>query len=136
MASSYIPARAELAELLPMVGAHRAAIAEALADVPRPQALDEKAALAIVGIERAAQDRPAFRVTVRAPDGAKPTLFAEGPENWYLSTSFPAEGNSFVVTVEDQPKDASGPVPVRLTLVAGDDAIETEVRLDAGQQPR
>ncbi len=131
-----IPARAELSELLPTIGAHRAAIEEALAHVPRPQALNEKAALAIVGIERAAKDRPTFRVTVRAPDGAKPTLFAEGPENWYLSTSFPAEENNFVVTVEDQPKDASGAIPVRLTLVAGDDAIETEVRLDAGQQPR
>lgn len=131
-----IPARAELSELLPATGAHRAAIEEALAHVPRPQTLDQKAALAIVGIERAAQDRPAFRVTVRTPDGAKPTLFAEGPENWYLSTSFPVEGNSFVITVEDRPKDVSGPIPVRLTLVAGDDAIETEVRLDAGQQPR
>ncbi|WP_170151542.1 protein-disulfide reductase DsbD domain-containing protein [Microvirga subterranea] len=131
-----IPARAELSEALPADGAHRDAIEGALAHVPRPQPLDARAALAIVGIEQAAQDKSAFRVTVRAPDGAKPTLFAEGPENWYLSTSFPDAGNTFTVTVEDRPKDATGPIPVRLTLVAGPHAIETEVRLDAGQQPR
>jgi len=38
--------------------------------------------------------------------------------------------------VEDMPKTVSGPVPVRLTLVAGDNAVETEVNLDAGRQPR
>lgn len=131
-----IPARAELSETLPADGAHRATIEGALARVPRTQPLGAKAPLSVVAVERAVQDRLAFRVTVQAPAGTKPTLFAEGPENWYLSASFPDEGNTFTVTVEDRPKDASGPVPVRLTLVAGDDAIETELRLDAGQQPR
>jgi DsbC/DsbD-like thiol-disulfide interchange protein len=131
-----IPARAELSELLFAHGPHRAAIEEALASVPRPQALGAKADLAVLGIERPAKDQSVFRVTVRAPEGAKPALFAEGPENWYLSSSYPGDGNTFTVTVEDQPKDASGPIAVRLTLVAGSDAIETEVRLDVGRQPR
>ena len=33
-------------------------------------------------------------------------------------------------------KDAAGPVPVRLTLVAGGKSIETEVSLDGNGQPR
>ena len=75
-------------------------------------------------------------MAVRAPAGAKPALFAEGPENWYLSTSFPDDANRFTVRIEEKPKDASGPVALRLTLVAGGKAVETQVSLDANGQPR
>ena len=61
---------------------------------------------------------------------------AAGPEDWFLSASHPADGDRFTVTVDEKPKDASGLVPLRLTLVAGDRAIETEVSLDASGQPR
>jgi DsbC/DsbD-like thiol-disulfide interchange protein len=82
------------------------------------------------------QDKLGLSVTIRAPAGTQPTLFAEGPEDWYVSTSPPDDTNRFTVSVEEKPKDASGPVPLRLTLVAGGKAIETEVSLDGSGQPR
>jgi DsbC/DsbD-like thiol-disulfide interchange protein len=132
-----IPARAEVSEALAGIGAHRAEIERALAAVPRPQPMGAQAETAVLGAERIASDKPAFRVTVKAPDGGRPALFAEGPEAWYLSTTpDDADPRRFTVTVEDGPKKASGPIPVRLTLVAGGQAVETEVRLDAAPRPR
>jgi hypothetical protein len=98
--------------------------------------LGAQADLSVLSVEPVVQDKPTFSVTVRAPEGAKPSLFAEGPENWYLSTSLPDDANRFTVVVEEKPKDASGPVPVRLTLVTGGKSIETEVSLDGNGQPR
>jgi hypothetical protein len=107
-----------------------------MAKVPRPQALGARGDLSVLSVEPLIQDKPALSVTVRAPEGAKPSLFAEGPENWYLSTSLPDDANRFTVIVEEKPKDASGPVPLRLTLVAGGKSVETEVSLDGTGQPR
>lgn len=125
-----IPARAELSIDLSGESPHRASIEAALAKVPRPRPLGATAEPAIERIE--GRDKGSYLVTVRVPDGTRPTLFAEGPENWYLSTSLPDHGNRFVVSIEDRPKGASGSIPVRLTLVAGSQATETEVSLDAG----
>jgi DsbC/DsbD-like thiol-disulfide interchange protein len=130
-----IPAHAELSLSLPGRSHDRAAIEEALARVPRPQALGDGAELSVLSATAAPGDKPALAVTVRAPAGATPALFAEGPENWYLSTSRP-DGDRFTVTVEEKPKDASGPVSLLLTLVAGDRAVETQVSLDGGGPPR
>ena len=52
-----------------------------------------------------------------------------------MSTSTPDADNNFTVTVEEKPKDAA-PALLRLTLVAGDKAIETEVSLDGNGKPR
>jgi DsbC/DsbD-like thiol-disulfide interchange protein len=131
-----IPAHADLTLDLSGAGSERKAIEAALAKVPLPQALGAQDDVSVLSIAPLAQDKPAYSVTVRTPSGAKPALFAEGPENWFLSTSHPDDDSRFTVTVEEKPKDASGPVPVRLTLVAGDKAIETEVSLDANGQPR
>lgn len=131
-----IPAHANLTLDLIQDGPDRDAIEAALAKVPRPQALGAQADLSVVSVEPVIQDKPAFSVTVRAPEGAKPSLFAEGPENWYLSTSLPDDANRFTVIVEEKPKDASGPVSLRLTLVAGGKAIETEISLDGNGKPR
>lgn len=131
-----IPAHAILTLDLIQDGPDRDAIEAALAKVPRPQALGAQADLSVVSVEPVIQDKPAFSVTVRAPEGAKPSLFAEGPENWYLSTSLPDDANRFTVIVEEKPKDASGPVSLRLTLVAGGKAIETEISLDGNGKPR
>jgi DsbC/DsbD-like thiol-disulfide interchange protein len=130
-----IPARAELSAPLSADGPHRAGIESALAAAPHPQALGAAADLAVTGVERIAGDKPAFRVMVRAPNGPRPTLFVEGPENWYVSSSPPDGTNRFTITVEQKPRDAPSQVPIRLTLVAGDRAIESEVSLDAGQRP-
>jgi DsbC/DsbD-like thiol-disulfide interchange protein len=131
-----IPAHADMALDLTGAGSERKAIETALAKVPLTQALGAQADLSILSVASLAQDKPALMVTVRAPSGTKPALFPEGPENWFLSASHPVDGDRFTVTVEEKPKDASGSVPVRLTLVAGDKAIETEVSLDAGGLPR
>ncbi len=129
-----IPAHADLTTVLSGDGSDKAAIDKALAKVPRPTSVGEKTDMGVAGIE--SRDKASFVVTVRAPDGIRPALFAEGPEDWYLSTSLADDQNRFIVTIEDRPKNASGPVPVRLTLVAGGRAVETDVRLDGSPQPR
>jgi DsbC/DsbD-like thiol-disulfide interchange protein len=134
-----IPAQADLTLTLwkDVSPAARALIDAALARVPRPQPLGGGGKLAILGVELAA-DGKGFDVKVRAPKNAQPELFVEGPDTWLLA---PAESKepatpgsatgTFRVDILDRPKQASGPVDLRLTLVAGDLAIETTTRLDA-----
>ncbi|MBF9195512.1 protein-disulfide reductase DsbD domain-containing protein [Microvirga terrestris] len=131
-----IPANADLSLDLNGADSERNAIEAALVKVPLPQALAAPADLSILSVAPLAGDKPAFTVTIRAPVGTKPALFPEGPENWFFSASHPVDGDHFILTVEEKPKDASGPVSLRLTLVAGDKAIETEVSLDASDLPR
>jgi len=114
--------------------AHRGAIEQAFARVPRPQALGAEGPLAITAVERVAGEKPTYRVTVRSPNGA--ALFAEPPENWYVSTSGPQAEGDFTLTVDEGPKDGRGPLPLRLTLATAADAIETDVQLDAGPASR
>ena len=123
-----IPARASLElTLRPGEGPHRADVEQALARVPRPQALGAEGPLAVASVERVPGDKPTYRVAVRSPGVA--TLFAEAPENWFISTSTTRPDGSFTLSIEEKPKDATGPVPLRLTLVSGEQAIETEVTL-------
>jgi DsbC/DsbD-like thiol-disulfide interchange protein len=131
-----IPAHANLSLDLTGEDADRGAIESALAKVPVAQNLGTHADLSVLSVAPLAHDKPALSVTVQAPAGTKPALFAEGPENWYLSTSLPDDANRFTVTIEEKPKDAPGPVALRLTLVAGGNAVETQVSLDANGQPR
>jgi DsbC/DsbD-like thiol-disulfide interchange protein len=129
-----IPARAELGLSLSGDTSYRALIEQALASVPQLRRLGTDETPAVTGIERVAADKPTFTVEVRAGAGA--TLFAEGPENWYVSTSAPQDDGRFTVIIEERPKNADGPVTLRLTLVAGEQAVETEVLLDESLQPR
>lgn len=131
-----IPAHADLSLSLSQGGPDRAAIEQAMAKVPQAQPLGSPGDLAVVAVQAQGGDKPALSVAVRAPAGTKPVLFAEAPENWYVSTSQADAGNRFTVTVEEKPKEATGSVPLLLTLVAGDRAIETQVSLDGGSQPR
>lgn len=131
-----IPAHAALNLTLSGDGPDHATIQEALAKVPRPQGLGEQAELSILSAEPLGQGKDGLSVAIRAPVGTKPVLFAEAPENWYVSTSLPDDKNRVAVTVEEKPKDASGPVRLLLTLVAGSKAVETEVSLDGSGQPR
>jgi DsbC/DsbD-like thiol-disulfide interchange protein len=125
-----IPAHAELALDMTGDGAHRQAVEAAEAKVPRPQPLGAEGPLSVLGVAPAPGDKPTLAVRVRAPAGTTPSLFAEAPEGWFLSSSAP-NGDSFTVTVEERPSDAPAAAPVRLTLVAGGRAVETELRLDA-----
>lgn len=131
-----IPAHAELDLPLSQDGPDRAAIEKAMAKVPRPQPMGAQGDLSIVSLDKQDGAKPALSVSVRAPAGAKPVLFAEAPENWYVSASTADASNRFTVTIEEKPKDAGGTVPLTLTLVAGDKAVETQVSLDADGQPR
>ena len=65
------------------------------------------------GASRRQQDKAALPRSIRAPAGTKPDLFAEGPENWYFSTSPPDDRNHFAVTVEEKPRTRPAPIPVR-----------------------
>jgi DsbC/DsbD-like thiol-disulfide interchange protein len=126
-----IPARAELSLVLGGAG-KRAVIEEALARVPRKRELGAEGPLAILGAEAAPGEKRTLSIRVRAP--ADSALFAEGPENWYLSTS-PPQGDRFKVTIEDKPKGARA-ASLRLTLAGGGEAIETEIHLDDSLRPR
>jgi DsbC/DsbD-like thiol-disulfide interchange protein len=131
-----IPARAELDLDLAEKGPHSPAIAQALAAVPRPQPLGAEEALSILDAAAAPGNTRTLTVRVRAPAGTMPVLFAEGPEDWSLSTSPVAEDGRVTVTVDDRPVAASGPVSLRLTLAAGDRAVESHVPLDADLRAR
>jgi DsbC/DsbD-like thiol-disulfide interchange protein len=131
-----IPAHADLDLPLSEIGPDREAIQEAMEKVPHQKALGDQGELSVLSVQSTGGDKPVLSVAVRAPIGTKPVLFAEAPENWYASTSPPDQANRFTVTIEEKPKDASGPVPLILTLVAGDKAIETQVNLDGSGQPR
>lgn len=131
-----IPAHADLSMALTEAGPQRAAIETFMAKVPRRQAVGAQGELTVLSVQPRNGAKPELSVSVLAPSGEKPALFAEAPDNWYVSTSTADADNRFTVTVEEKPKDASGPVPLTLTLVAGDKAIETQVSLDAGNSPR
>jgi DsbC/DsbD-like thiol-disulfide interchange protein len=128
-----IPAHADLALPLSADTAERPALQAWLDRVPRPQPLGAPGALSVLSVEPAVGDKPTLTIAVRAPEGPRPALFVEGPENWYFSTaSSPTEGR-FLVTIDEKPKDATGDIPLRLTLVAGSHAVESSTRLDASR---
>jgi DsbC/DsbD-like thiol-disulfide interchange protein len=136
-----IPARAEFALTLNKTGLYGPTIEQALARVPREQALAAAGPLSVLKVEPKPGEKPSLSVDVRFPSGSKPSLFVEAPDNWFLSASGepqeqkPDEGR-FTVTIDELPKDASGSIPLRFTLVAGEQAVETELRLDASALPR
>jgi DsbC/DsbD-like thiol-disulfide interchange protein len=132
-----IPARAEIALDLSPDTIGEGLIRLALARVPQPQALGAEVPLSILAAAPlpGSDGKPRIAVTVRSPEGASPTLFAEGPDGWFVSTPGESEfvgpgRHRFVMTVEERPKDAGGPLPLRLTLVAGGQAVESEAEVD------
>lgn len=86
------------------------------------------AGLAIHGVEP--RDAHTLAVRVEAPAGAR--LFAEGPDHsWFLAPQAEmGPDGTFAVEIAHAPRDAQGPVPVRLTLVADGAAIETLVEVE------
>ena len=125
-----IPAHADLALVLTGDDAQRPLVQPWLDRVPHPQALGAPGALSIVAVEPLPGDKPNFQVATRAPAGARPTLFVEGPENWFFATGPAQADGRFVVTVEEKPKEAAGDIPLRLTLVAGSQAVESTATVD------
>ncbi|WP_029031748.1 protein-disulfide reductase DsbD domain-containing protein [Salinarimonas rosea] len=124
-----IPASGEATLALPPepVGS-TPSIARAREAVPARVALgDATRGLAVREVAPAGADRIA--VTVDAPPGAM--LLAEGPDDgWFLAADAAADANG-VVTVEivHRPRDAAEVLPLRLTLVTADAAIEVETQV-------
>jgi DsbC/DsbD-like thiol-disulfide interchange protein len=140
-----IPAQASLAlALRPGEAAPPSApIAAALARVPRPQALGAPGDLSILAVDPETVDgKPALAVAVRAPPDTD--LFVEAPAGWYVAAGrlqpLPAASGGadgrFLVEIFERPKDAAGTLDLRLTLAAGERAVETAARLDTARLPR
>jgi DsbC/DsbD-like thiol-disulfide interchange protein len=138
-----IPASAVLRlKLGPERGIHGAAIEKALARVPRERPLGAAGGLSILALEpQTVAGKAAIIVTARAPQNA--ALFVEAPDSWYLaagSMAQPPSGQNgerrFVVEILERPRAAAGALDLRLTLVAGDHAIETRASLDTARLPR
>ena len=134
-----IPVTARLSLMLPATaGLPSPAIDRALRQVPERRAMGAPGDLAVLSAEPRGGGKPGIAVTLRAPPGAAPQLFAEGPEGWFLSTPADAPGSSpdggtvtVPVLVEERPAAPSGPVSIRLTVTAGGRAIEVNARPDA-----
>lgn len=135
-----VPNAADLAlDLPPGDGPHRERVAAALARVPTPRPLGAEGFLAVLSAEPKAEGaKGAVAVRVRA--GTEATLFVEAPDGWYLAAERPPARSGdvaeFRVEVLERPREAAGPLPLRLTLVAGERAIETEATLDTAALPR
>jgi DsbC/DsbD-like thiol-disulfide interchange protein len=108
---------------------------EAEARVPRPSKLGESGTLAIRGLKLERGARPRAIAEVAAPAGRDLDLFAEGPgADWALPLPAKLPGADvirFAVPLDGAPSGAD-PVPprLRLTLVAGNEAIEVDTPLD------
>lgn len=121
------------------------AVREALARVPARQELGSGGEVAILGPTPGPRPQT-FAVAVRAPPGSDPRLFVEAPEGWFAlagaqagppSPGAPAGATaSFAAEMLERPAGASGPVELRLTLVAGARAVESPATLDTPAGPR
>src|SRR5215831_14406413 len=115
-----------------------AALAAAEARVPKKAVLGESAPLAIKSVRREdGAGRRRVIVDVAAPAGARITLFAEGPTpDWALPVpkaidGAPAGLQRFAFALEGAPPGVTYEgIPVALTAVAGNIAIEVMTRLD------
>lgn len=130
------------AKLELVVGAGAGAYADALskseAGVPRPAELGQEGRLSIRRVrQETGPDGPRVVVDVAAPQTAPVELFAEGPNtNWALPVPAPvgAHGEGVRQFAFDLDGLPAGTKPagatLKLTAVAGADAIEVSARLD------
>ena len=134
-----VPAQGKAELALAGSGASRAgALAEALARVPKKLALGEGAPLAIKTVRKEeGAARPRVIVDVAAPPGSAVALFAEGPTaDWALPVPAAIDGapaglQRFAFDLDGAPPGAKYQgVPITLTAVAGNNAIEVVTRLD------
>ena len=71
------------------------------------------------------RDKPTWQLTIERPRGPWRDLFVEAPEGWFFETR--RSGDGFEIAATEQPKEARGLPPVRLTLTGPRDF---EVKLD------
>lgn len=115
-------------------GKDAAAVQRAIRSLPKVIPAQSDAPLTVLAGQGLKEKGEAL-ISVRAPRGEKPELFADGQEGWLFTVSEgqpgPDEGTwSFLVKAEETPKKPYDYTPVRLTITAGDQSIETEMRID------
>jgi DsbC/DsbD-like thiol-disulfide interchange protein len=106
--------------------------------VPKPAGLGDPGPLSIRALHReTSASRQRVVIDVTAPDGGDVALFAEGPTpQWSLPLPEPVESGPggtrrFAFDVDGVPPGSSiAGVPIKLTLVAGGNAIEVTAHLD------
>lgn len=109
-------------------------IQRAMRTLPKVTPVAADAPLAILAGQKTKNSGEA-EVSVRAPQGERPQLFAEGPQGWQLTVSEGQPGTTdgtwnFTIKVEETPEKHDAPIPAHLTLRAGHDAIATDLRID------
>lgn len=134
-----VPVNAEAAlALTGGAGAHEARLAAAEAAVPQIAKIGQDGEVAILAVRRDATASPArILVDVKAPPGAAPELFAEGPSPaWSLPVPRPIDGappgaQRFAFALDGLPQGArAGGADLTLTAAAAGRAVEARVRLD------
>lgn len=137
-----VPAQGQASLVVPPTGGspYAARIAESAAKAPRPTALGEAApsGLSIASIELVDGPKPALAVFAIAPDKLEPDLFIEGPSGSFFgrpmveAPGYPGK-LKLVAPIEERARNLAR-WPLRLTLVAGADAIDVEAAIDAPAQ--
>ncbi len=133
-----VPAQGQAELAIKSGGSFASVIAEAEKTVPQQRPLGAQAPLSIRAVSRDDSGKlPRVLVDVAAPAGAKVELFAEGPSpDWALPVPDMVEGapagmQRFAFALDGLPPGASPKgAELRLTAVAGTQAIETPYRLD------
>ncbi len=113
-------------------------IAKAEQTVPRAQPLGADAPLSVKAVHRDNSAKPArVLVDIAAPDGSPVAVFAEGPTaDWALPVPDKVEGapaglQRFAFALDGLPPGANANgATLKVTAVAGTEAIETTFRLD------
>lgn len=128
-----IPAKASLSARLAPGGAASTSVDQALASVPRAAALAEAGPLALLSATPAPAEGKilaAWTLSARAPGPAQ--LFPEAPAGYWIEADDPAPGGEprFLLKLVEAPKERAARLPVRLTLVSGESAVETVLDLD------
>jgi DsbC/DsbD-like thiol-disulfide interchange protein len=133
-----IPVQAKAELTIKGAGNAEPAIAAAEKTVPKKLAFAADAPLSIKTVRRDDTSKPAkIVVDIAAPEGQAVSVFAEGPTtDWALPVPDKADGapaglQRYVFALDGLPPGASpSGAEIRLTAVAGDEAIETTFRLD------
>jgi DsbC/DsbD-like thiol-disulfide interchange protein len=132
-----IPAEAELVFDLPLetTSEARALVSEARKKVP--VVLPKDAAPQPVSVSAAQFEASPASLAVKIvtmPGARVEDVFAEGSDGWLFGAAKVTSGiggMTATLPIDDRPKNVSGPVPVTLTLVSDQGAVETSLSLDA-----
>lgn len=133
-----VPAQGRAELVIKPGSAAEPAITLADKTVPRPLPIGANAALSVKSVTRDGRVKPPrIHVDVAAPAGTQLDVFAEGPApDWALPVPERIEGapdglQRFVFALDGLPPGASARgADLKITAVAGTDAIETTYRLD------